>query len=414
MQFEAHFAPHDAWFSVAAEPLGDGGIAVFFRDVTERRRGEEALREANERLREADRRKDEFLGMLSHELRNPLAPIRNALWILDHAQPEGQQARRAKDIASRQVGHLTRIVDDLLDVTRIARGKIELRHEDLDLAALARRAAEDYRPLMQDRGLELAVQVPRDAVVVNGDPTRLTQVLGNLLNNAAKFTPSGGRVTLGVRAESGRAEILVRDTGDGVEPELLRTIFEPFTQGRKTLARSEGGLGLGLALVKGLVALHGGEVTAASDGPGRGTIFIVTLPLARAAARDGRQELVAARSTSSRRRVLVVDDNRDAADSLAELLEMLGHEVEIAHDGPSAISRARAHPPEIVLCDIGLPGMDGYAVGRELRSGGGRSARLYVVSGYAQPEDVAAAEAAGFDGHLAKPLDPERLARILD
>jgi signal transduction histidine kinase len=250
------------------------------RDVTDRSRAEQAVREVNAQLREADRRKDEFLGMLSHELRNHLAPIRNALFILDHAPPDGPQARRAREIANRQLAHMTRLVDDLLDVTRVARGKVELRRADLDVAALARRAADDHRALMQDRDLELDLHLPAEPVVVNGDETRLAQVLGNLLQNAAKFTPAGGRVALEVCAVDGRAELRVRDTGAGISPDVLPRIFEPFTQASQTLARSEGGLGLGLAMVRGLVALHGGEVRAASAGPGQGTEFTVTLPLA--------------------------------------------------------------------------------------------------------------------------------------
>ena len=250
---------------------GEPRSVTIVRDVTDRRRAEEALREA-------DRRKDEFLGMLSHELRNPLAPIRNALYILDRVDPAGPQARRAKDVANRQVAHLTRLVDDLLDVTRIARAKIELRRADLDLRALVLRAADDYRALMQDRGLELAVDVPDAEVVVNGDETRLAQVLGNLLSNAAKFTSAGGQVTLSLSLQADRAVVHVRDTGPGIAPEVLPTIFEPFTQAKQTLARSEGGLGLGLALVKGLVALHGGEVTAVT-GDDAGTDFVFALPL---------------------------------------------------------------------------------------------------------------------------------------
>jgi signal transduction histidine kinase len=263
---------------------GPGGAPALgllaIRDVTDRSRATQAVREANAQLREADTRKDEFLGMLSHELRNPLAPIRNALYILDRADPHGPQALRAREIANRQLAHLTRLVDDLLDVTRIARGKVELRRSDLDVAALARRTAEDHRTLMQDRHLALDLHVPDEPILVHGDETRLAQVLGNLLHNAAKFTPRGGRVSLDVRATEGRVELRVRDTGAGIPPEVLPRIFEPFTQAQQTLARSEGGLGLGLSMVRGLVALHGGEVSASSPGPGLGTEFVVSLPLA--------------------------------------------------------------------------------------------------------------------------------------
>jgi PAS domain S-box-containing protein len=391
------------------------GVSVAVEEITQRKRAEAELREANERLRDADRRKDEFLGMLSHELRNPLAPIRNALYVLERADPAGPQARRAKDVAVRQLSHITRLVDDLLDVTRIARGKIELRRTDVNLAALARETADDHRALMKERGLELALDVPCEAVVVNGDHARLAQVLGNLVNNAAKFTPAGGRVTLTVRAEGRHAVVHVQDTGPGIEPQMLHSIFEPFTQAKQTLARSEGGLGLGLALVRGLVTLHRGEVTAVSGGAGQGTDFVVRIPLVsvpRASVVEG-NGAADARPAPRRRRVLVVDDNRDAAETLAQLLEMLGHDTEVAYDGPSAIAKARRSAPDVILCDIGLPGMDGYEVARQIRSGGPTDVRLVAVSGYAQPDDVAKAVEAGFDGHVAKPPDPEKLAHVI-
>jgi PAS domain S-box-containing protein len=414
-----HASGKHVWTKLTLSLVRDGAgrpdyeVAII-EDVGDRKRAEEALRAANASLQEADRRKDEFLGMLSHELRNPLAPIRNALYILDRAQPGGPQARRAREIATRQVAHLTRLVDDLLDVTRIARGKIELRHEPLDLADLARRTADDYRPLMGERGLELALEVPPGPVVVDGDPARLTQVLGNLLSNAAKFTPAGGRVTLALDAEADRAAVHVRDTGPGIAPDVLPTIFEAFTQGKQTLARSEGGLGLGLSLVKGLVALHGGDVAAVSAGPGRGADFVVTLPLARGAARAEVPPGAAPEVTPARRHVLVVDDNRDAAETLAELVGHLGHRVEVAHDAFDALARVVDEVPDVVLCDIGLPGMDGYELARQLRALTERhDVRLVALSGYAQPEDIARALEAGFDAHVAKPPDPERLAGLL-
>jgi CheY-like chemotaxis protein len=265
---------------------------------------------------------------------------------------------------------------------------------------------------MQDRGLDLSVEVPVEPLAVSGDETRLAQVLGNLLSNAAKFTPSGGRVGLSLSARDGSAVVHVRDTGPGIDPDVLPTIFEPFTQAKQTLARSEGGLGLGLALVKGLVALHGGEVTA-SSAPG-GSDFVVTLPLAGGArAADGPGAPASAREDRARRRVLVVDDNRDAAETLGQLVELLGHDVALAYDGPGALELARRIAPDLVLCDIGLPGMDGYEVARRLRQGGARDLALVAVSGYAQPEDVARALEAGFDAHVAKPPDPEKLAGLL-
>jgi PAS domain S-box-containing protein len=406
------------WFLSRLAPVVEGGRIVRLvgtaLDIEDRKRAEEALRRANQTLRDADRRKDEFLGMLSHELRNPLAPIRNSLYILGRLDATGVQARRAKDVANRQVAHLTSLVDDLLDVTRIARGKIELRRAELDVAVLARRAAEDHRALMQERHLELALEVPDRPVIVHGDGTRLSQVLGNLLHNAAKFTPAGGRVTLAVAAEEGRAVIHVRDTGSGIAPEALGSIFEPFTQAEQTLARSEGGLGLGLALVKGLVTLHGGEVSVSSAGIGRGADFVVTLPLASPARARRIERVVRGAPLRARRRVLVIDDNRDAADSLAELVSMLGHRADVAYDGFAGLARAAEAPPDVVLCDIGLPGMDGYECARQLRAlAPSRHLRLVAVSGYAQPEDVARAMEAGFDAHVAKPADPERIAGLL-
>jgi PAS domain S-box-containing protein len=381
-------------------------------DITDRKRAEE-LGASEAALRHADRQKNQFLGMLSHELRNPLAPIRNALYLLDHAEPTGQEAHRAREVINRQVGHLTRLVDDLLDVTRITRGKIELRRVELDLAALVRRTADDYRWTMRDRGLELVVELADGRLAVTGDETRLAQVLGNLLSNAAKFTPVGGRVTIAAHADGGRALVHVRDTGPGIAADVLPWIFEPFTQGKQTLARTEGGLGLGLALVRGLVTLHGGEVKAVNGGGG--AEFIVTLPLV------ARREPWAvpppgpARGAApiARLRVLVVDDNKDAAETLAELARLAGHDVEVAYDGPTAVRRADEYHPDLVLCDIGLPGMDGYEVARELRAVRGHDVRLVALSGYAQPEDVARAMEAGFDEHVAKPADPRRLEQLL-
>jgi PAS domain S-box-containing protein len=411
VRFEAHDAERDAWTSVSAHPTTGGGIAVFFRDVSDRRRAEAALQRANARLVEADRHKDEFLGILSHELRNPLAPIWNSIYILDHAEPGGEQARRAREVIARQAGHLGRLVDDLLDVTRIANGKVDLRRTRLELGELVRRTGEDHRALLEQHGVTLELALPDAPVWVDGDLTRLAQVVGNLLQNAAKFTATGGRVTLSLVTAGGEAEIRVRDTGTGIEPALLEQVFEPFTQGAQGLARTAGGLGLGLALVKGLAALHGGRVAARSDGPGQGTEFVVTLPVASAA---GTGEAVSRLPRAAAgRRVLVVDDNPDAAESLAQLVELFGHRAEVAFDGPSAIQKIRAGAPDVVLCDIGLPGMSGYEVARAVRAEDGGAVRLVAVSGYAQPEDLRAAAEAGFDRHIAKPPSPDELARLL-
>jgi PAS domain S-box-containing protein len=380
------------------------GLLGISHDITERKRYEEELREA-------DRRKDEFLGMLSHELRNPLAPIRNSIYLLRNTDPGSAQAARAQSVIERQTEHLTRLVDDLLDVTRIARGKIELRRSRLDLREVVSRAAEDFRLLMRDRAVGFEVAVPDEKLWADADGTRITQVIGNLLHNASKFTRRGDEVRLSLEAAGSSAEIRVRDTGAGIEPALLPRVFDAFVQGERTLARTEGGLGLGLALVKGITELHGGTVRVHSAGKGKGAEFLVTLPLAPAAA--GQEGSGAVARTDGGRRVLIVDDNADAAESLGDLVRMLGHTADIAYDGPSALEKATAAPPDLVLCDLGLPGMSGFEVARALRARGATELQLVALSGYAQPEDVRRALEAGFDEHLAKPAELAQLERLL-
>jgi PAS domain S-box-containing protein len=374
---------------------------------------EQALKESERSLREADRRKDDFLAMLSHELRNPLAPIRSGIYILDRATPGGEQARRAQAVIDRQVTHLTRLVDDLLDVTRISRGKIRLQREPIDLAELVRRVVEDHRSAFVANNLDLGAAIPLDPIRVDADWTRVAQVMGNLLHNASKFTPAGGRVTVSVEAdrEIGQAVARVRDTGTGIEPEMLPRIFEPFTQAATTMDRSRGGLGLGLALVKGLVDLHQGQVAAYSDGLGKGSEFVVRLPLVDTAAIAPQP---AQPLPSRARRVLVIEDNLDAADCLQTLLEFGGHVVRVAGNGRDGLSAAREFMPEVVLCDIGLPGMDGFEVARAFRADPAlRGVALVALSGYALQEDVQRALQAGFDRHLAKPANPETVERVL-
>jgi PAS domain S-box-containing protein len=389
-------------------------------DLIEQKQAEEQrelagrkLELANTELRESDRRKDEFLGMLSHELRNPLAPIRNSAYVLRMAPPGSDQARRACEVIERQTEHLTRLVDELLDVTRIARGKIELRHARVDLREVVQRAAEDHRRILEDRGVAFRTELPEAKLWADADATRITQVVGNLLHNAGKFTRHGGEVLLSLRIVERQAELRVRDTGAGIDPALLPQLFVPFVQGERTLARTEGGLGLGLALVKGLVELHGGSVGAASAGEGKGAEFMVRLPLAA----DGKRP--SERATPEHRqpgghRVLVVDDNADAAESLADLLRLRGHVVDVAYDGPGALAKLDADGPDTVLCDVGLPGMSGYDIARAVRARPSSAVRLVALTGYAQPEDVRRAMEAGFDAHLAKPPDPEELERVLE
>jgi PAS domain S-box-containing protein len=375
------------------------------RDMTRRKQMEDELRESS-------RRKDEFLGVLSHELRNPLAPISNSLYVLDRSEPDGEQARRSRAVIGRQLTHLTRLVDDLLEATRMSRGTVRLRRSRLDICELVRRTGEDHRGLFERQGIGYAIAIAGQPAWVDGDETRLAQIMGNLLQNAAKFTPAGGHVTLAVETLNGSVEVHVRDTGAGIDPAFLRRVFEPFVQAEQTLARTEGGLGLGLALVRDLTALHGGSVHAFSDGPGKGAELVVRLPKA-AAPLDSKPRAVCG-DVGRRLRVLVVEDNVDAADSLADLVRTFGHDVEVAHDGPTAIARARAAPPDLVLCDIGLPGMSGYELARVLRSDPrGSALRLVAISGYAQPEDVQRSTDAGFVAHIRKPPDPSKLRRLL-
>jgi two-component system, chemotaxis family, CheB/CheR fusion protein len=375
---------------------------------------EQAVRESEHELRDADARKNEFLAMLSHELRNPLAPIRNSLYILQHAHGETQQVERAQAVIGRQVTHLTRLVDDLLDVTRITRGKINLEKEPLDLDELVGRAVEDHRDLFTQNGIVLTFRPSGDQLRVHGDKTRLAQIVGNLLQNAVKFTPRGGATAVSVEPNEGaQAAIRVRDTGAGISADILPHLFQPFIQADRTLDRSKGGLGLGLALVKGLVEMHGGSVTVGSEGPGKGAQFEVLLPLVSAATvTEARAPAVESQCTP--RRVLVIEDNRDAADSLREVLELEQHQAMVAYSGAEGIEKARAFLPDYVLCDIGLPGMDGYEVARALRNDAAlASTTLVALTGYAAAEDISRSQEAGFDHHLAKPPSIEAIERVL-
>ncbi len=383
---------------------------------------QQALRSSNEvlesrvaertaALETVDRRKNDFLAMLSHELRNPLAPIRNSIYILGLADPASGHALRARQVIERQIQHVTRLVDDLLDVTRIARGKIQLRLERVNLTDLVRRTAEDQSTVFEMLDVGLATNVPELPVWVIVDPTRIAQMIGNLLRNAAKFTPAAGRVALCLQVVDESVEIRVSDTGAGIEPELLPELFEPFVQGKQSLARTDGGLGLGLALVKGIIAMHHGTVEVRSGGAGKGSTFIVRLPRVIENVVHDAPGRPAQHITTSRH-IIVVDDNRDAADSLAQLVELFGHSADVAYDGATAIEKVRANRPDVVLCDLGLPGMTGYEVARALRAQR-IDVLLIAVSGYAQFEDIAKAHAAGFDDHIAKPPDPETLRALL-
>jgi PAS domain S-box-containing protein len=376
-------------------------------DMTERKRFERALLEA-------DRRKNEFLAVLSHELRNPLTPIRYSLFVLDHATPGSEQARSAKAIIDRQIDHLARIVDDLLDVTRISRGKIKLKRTVFDLGALVQRTAEAYESLFTASGVALETDVTNRRLVMDGDATRIAQIVGNLLQNAAKFTPKGGRVSLTLQGDPTRkmAVIGVRDTGVGIKPEELPRLFQPFEQAADSLDRSSGGLGLGLALVKALAQMHGGKVEARSRGLGTGAEFMVSLPLHPGRAVDDASPAEPDHLPS--RRVLIIEDRPDSARGLGEILKLAKHDVAIAHSGAEGLEQARRFKPDIVFCDIGLPGMDGYQLARAIRSDDQlRSTYLVALTGYALPSDRAKARAAGFDEHLAKPPGIAQLGKVL-
>ena len=390
------------------------GVVQVFHDITERKRAEQALRQSETELRDSDRRKSEFMAMLSHELRNPLAPIRNSLYVLGRAAPGSEQANRATAVINRQVEHLTGLVDDLLDITRISRGKIRLERRRVELNDLVRRTVDDHRSLFEENGVRLDCKLGPEPLFVNADPTRLAQVVGNLLGNAAKFAGHGGVAQVSISTEPGtrRTTILVADSGAGMTKETLAHLFEPFMQGEATLDRSKGGLGLGLALARELVRLHGGEIRAHSDGAGRGAEFTVSLP--QTETDDAPGEPAAANRIATGRRVLIIEDNVDAASSLREVLELDAHQVAVTHDGPAALAMASDFHPEVVLCDIGLPGMNGYEVARAFRADEAlKRTFLVALSGYALPEDLQHTAEAGFERHLAKPLGLQALQDLL-
>jgi PAS domain S-box-containing protein len=365
-------------------------------------------------LQEADRRKDEFLAMLSHELRNPLTPILTAAELLARREAGDEElGAKYRGVIVRQVRHMKRLLDDLMDVSRVSRGKIELQRERVDLNALLLQAADVSRQLIVEKRHELSLALAPHAIAVDADPVRLVQVFDNLINNAAKYTEPGGHVAVASVVENGEAVVTVRDDGVGMTPELLGRAFDLFAQGNRSLDRTQGGLGVGLTLVRLLVELHGGSVRASSEGPGRGSELVVRLPLA-APAESSRLMPTPSASDgmTAPLRVLVVDDNVDVAQGLGQLLQRLGHEVALAHDGPSALAAVGAAPPDLVLLDIGLPGMDGYAVGAALRAGGHTRMTLVAISGYGRTEDLRRSRATGFDRHLVKPIDFAQLEQV--
>jgi two-component system, sensor histidine kinase len=367
----------------------------------------EALRIAEENLRNADQRKDEFLAMLAHELRNPLAPIRNAGELLTRTLPEHSQVQTIAAIVKRQSTHLSRMVDDLLDVSRITQRRIELQHQPVNLSSVVSQALESVEPLMREKNHKVFVASAYEPVYVNGDHARLVQCIANILTNSGKYTDPGGEIRVEMRVEAGQVAIGIADNGVGIPAELLPRIFDLFVQSKRSLDRSQGGLGIGLSVVRRLIEMHGGRVSAASDGPGRGARFELVLPTIAHPTKEADQE---SEQTAIQRRILIVDDNVDSADSLAMILNLSGHVAEPVYGGAEALERAAAFDPEIVLLDIGLPGIDGYEVARRLKRGGSK-ARLVALTGYGQPEDVRRAHDAGFDEHLVKPVDVQHLLR---
>jgi PAS domain S-box-containing protein len=383
------------------------GVVLVFRDVTERRRVELATEEA-------DRRKDEFLAMLAHELRNPLAPIRNAAHTLGLLGGNDARLRWVSEVIERQVGLMTRLVDDLLDVSRITSGKITLKRSPLRVDEVVAQAVEMARPTAESRKQTLEVEVAEDAGWVDGDQARLVQAIGNLLDNAIKYTEEGGRIVIAARRDGDDATIAVRDTGAGIPADLLPRVFDLFTQADRSLERRQGGLGLGLTLVRRLVEMHGGTAHVSSDGPGLGSEFTIRLPGVDAGVESPASPAAAGDGATATWDILVVDDQPDSTASLAMFLRLRGHEVRTAHDGPSALEEVLRRPPDVVFLDLGLPGMSGYDVARQLRAQPKtRDLRLVALTGYGTEADRVKTRAAGFDVHLAKPVDPQALDALL-
>jgi PAS domain S-box-containing protein len=408
--------------SLTISPIRDAagrivGASKIARDVTEQRRLQKALEQRTEQLADADRLKNEFLAMLSHEMRNLLAPIINALNVIKmHKETQSETFRRPWAIIDRQSRALRRLVDDLLDVNRIARGTLNLQKGPVEIADIVSRAVEIGRPLIKARQQQFDVRVPDEPVLVDADCDRMVQVVSNLLNNASKYTSEYGHIWLMVEPAEGEVAIRVRDNGIGLAADMLPKVFDLFTHSERPLERSEGGLGIGLTLVRRLTEMHQGSVAAFSEGPGRGSEFVVTLPLLRdgiATAPPKQGEPDDRRVPDAKRRILVVDDNHDGADSLAMMLRLSGHEVHAVYDGRLALAMVGSYRPDVVLLDIGLPDMDGYAVAQQLRSAGFATTALVALTGYGMEEDRRQTQSAGFNAHLVKPVDLDALRELL-
>jgi PAS domain S-box-containing protein len=398
------------WASGVVTPLWDAegkqrGYAKVMRDITDRKRAETELAEAN-------RRKDEFLAMLGHELRNPLAPVLNGLQILRMEQGLSPNGQQAIGMIGRQTALLTRLVDDLLDVSRITRGKIQLRKERVELGTIVRHAVETTQHLIQERKHELSVAYPTESVWLDADPARLEQVVGNLLSNAAKYTEPGGIIALSAERQGPEAIIRVKDTGIGILPEMLPRIFDLFVQADRALDRAQGGLGIGLTVVKALVRMHAGAVAAFSSGIGKGAEFVVRLPVVPEVVPIKPEDAPAPAAPGGHLRLLIVDDNTDTVDSLAMLLRLAGYQVITATNGPAGLQAVLAESPDVVLMDLGLPGIDGFEVARRIREKT-RAPILIAMTGYGQSTDRELSKEAGFEYHLVKPVDPVKLQNLL-
>ena len=414
-RFENPAAELNHYYDVYAFRIGEPEerkVAVLFKDISERKRTEQALRAANLELTAAGRQKDEFLAMLAHELRNPLAAISNVVKFMEMRGADQPPGGDDLAILSRQTETLSALVDDLLDVARVTRGQIELRRNIVDLGAIASAAVSSVYQLAEERDQALSVNLPGAPLWVDGDAVRLEQIIVNLLTNAVKYTEDGGSIRVGLGRERGQVTLRVSDSGIGLAPDMLGKVFELFIQGERGGARPESGLGIGLTIVKRLVELHGGSIRADSEGPGRGSTFEVRLPAAAAAPQADADRRLDAGAAS--RRILVVDDNRDVAVTMAHLLGGMGHEVAVAHDGPEALTRAGEFLPDIVLLDIGMPGMSGLEVASELRGMACMAvARLAALTGYDKPRDRELTRQAGFDAHFVKPVNLDELAAFI-
>ena len=383
------------------------GFAKVTQDLTERRHAQD--------LEKAAKNVNEFIAMLAHELRNPLAPIRTAVQVMAKAPNDADTCEAMRQTIDRQSAQLARIVDDMIDIARITKGSLVIEHQPVELGDVVRRAVETAAPAIEAARHALDLDAPDSGFLVYGDRDRLTQLLSNLLNNAARYTPPGGRISVRVRREDGHAILSVRDTGRGIEPQVMDRIFDMFVQGRSPLERVGGGLGIGLALARRIAELHGGTLHATSEGEGKGSELILRLPLSPVKPAPERERAAAPARAAVPRRVLVVDDNVDAAATLELLLKSLGHETRMAHDGVRALDIAREFRPEVILLDIGMPGLDGYEVARRLRAmNHGQNFRIVAITGWGQDDDRTRTKEAGFDVHLVKPVDLRVLSKVLD